>query len=327
MNNTESIKFLRTPESAFKNLPDYSFQANYIEVDGMQIHYIDEGSKSDKAIFLFHGQPSWSYLYRHMVPELVEAGYRVIAPDLIGFGKSDKPIHSEDHTYASHINWMTSFVQQLGIKNAAAFMQDWGGLIGLRVLANEPEWLSRLVVGNTVLPEAKGPEQFIMPKMMKLMTFFSGKSTLKDFSKKKSFGNWSSYFKHSSELEIGKIMQILTEKSLKNSEASAYDAPFPDDRYYAGPRTMPLIIASELENNRLAWKEKLEKWKHPVLTLFSDKDPFLAGTPYNKQMQERFPGAKGQPHTIIKDASHFLQEDKGSEIANNIINWLEETSF
>ena len=318
---------LRTPESAFAKLPDYPFAPHYMEVDGLRIHYVDEGSQNEKTIFLFHGQPSWSYLYRHMIPVFVEAGYRVIAPDLVGFGKSDKPVDPKAHTYKAHVDWMTEFVRKLGIKNAAAFLQDWGGMIGMRVLAEEPEWLSRLVVGNSVLPDAGGLAKVMMPLSMKLITFLSGKSTVDDFAKKKSFGTWSSYFHRSKKLEIGKMMQILTEKDLTDAEQSAYDAPFPDDRYYAGPRRMPQIIAGQLGENRLAWKNVLEKWPHPVLTLFSDKDPFLAGQGYDAELQKRFPGASGQPHTTITEASHFLQEDKSEEIAVKVLEWLAGTKY
>lgn len=162
------VEKVRTPETAFKNLKDYPFSPNYMELHGdIRMHYLDEGSENKKTIFLFHGQPSWSYLYRHIIPLLVNAGYRVIAPDLIGFGKSDKPINSDSITYQSEVDWMSQFVKELGISKAAAFMQDWGGMIGLRVLANNPEWLERLIVANTALAEVKGITKFIMPKMLK----------------------------------------------------------------------------------------------------------------------------------------------------------------
>ncbi|MBV7331158.1 alpha/beta fold hydrolase [Chloroflexi bacterium TSY] len=317
---------LRTPDSAFAKLPDYPFEPHYVEVNGLRVHYVDEGRENEKTIFLFHGQPSWSYLYRHMIPLFVEAGYRVIAPDLVGFGKSDKPSDPEAHTYQAHVDWMTEFVRQLGIKNAAAFMQDWGGMIGLRVLAAEPEWLLRLVVSNTALPDANGITKILMPLSMKAMTYFAGQTTIEGFAAKQSFGNWSSYFQRTEALEIGKIMQILTVKSLTEAKMSAYDAPFPDDRFYAGPRRMPQIIASQLDESHQAWTV-LEKWKQPVLTLFSDKDPFLAERGMDKQFQDRLPGANGQPHTTITKASHFLQEDKGDDIADKVLRWLAKTNF
>ncbi|MBW2242941.1 MAG: alpha/beta fold hydrolase [Deltaproteobacteria bacterium] len=318
---------LRTPEAAFADLPDYPFAPHYCEVDGLRIHYVDEGSQNAKTIFLFHGQPSWSYLYRHMIPALVRAGYRVIAPDLVGFGKSDKPVEPGAHTYPAHVDWMTGFVRQLGIRHGAAFMQDWGGLIGLRVLAAEPEWLSRLVVANTTLPDATGVARFLMPRVLKALALLSGSPTIDDFAKTLSFRHWTAYFARSETLELGQILQLLTVRQLAPAEVSAYDAPFPDPRYYAGPRRMPQIVASQLAENHAAWTVVLEHWRHPVLTLFSDKDPFLASRGLDKQFQERFPGAEGQPHTTISEASHFLQEDRGREIAENVVKWLVSTGF
>lgn len=232
----KTIEKVRTPESAFKNLKDYPFTPNYMELKGgIRMHYLDEGNTNKKAIFLFHGQPSWSYLYRHMVPQLVEAGYRVIAPDLIGFGKSDKPVDSEMISYQSQVDWMDEFIRKLGITNAAAFMQDWGGMIGLRVLANQPKWLDRLIVANTALAEVKGLTKFIMPRMLKMLAAKSGKPTVKDFEEKQNYGNWAAYFRHSEKLEIGKLMQILTTSELSQDEMNAYDAPFPNEKFYAHP--------------------------------------------------------------------------------------------
>jgi len=319
-------KILRTPEHAFSNLKDYPFKANYMDLGGVKMHYLDEGDKNNKAIFLFHGQPSWSYLYRHMIPVLVKAGYRVIAPDLIGFGKSEKPASSDDHTYTAHVDWMSTFVRKLGITHAAAFMQDWGGMIGLRVLANNPQWLDRLVVANTALAEVKGFTRWMMPKMMKLLRLKSGKPTVETFANKMDYGNWAGYFTHSKKLEIGKLMQLLTTRKLSKAEVDAYDAPFPTPEYYAGPRKMPEIVATDLDQAYDDW-QKLKKWNHPVLTLFSDKDPFLADQGYDKLTQKNFPGATGQPHITITDASHFLQEDQSAELADRMINWLAQTKY
>ncbi len=319
-------KILRTPDSAFSNLPDYPFTANYIEIDGMRMHYIDEGKTNNKAIFLLHGQPSWSYLYRHMIPLFVNAGYRVIAPDLIGFGKSDKPISSSVHSYANHVQWMTSFVRKLGIQHAAAFMQDWGGMIGLRVLAQQPKWLDRLVLSNTALAEMTGLEKFTVPKILKVMAVLAGKPSLRKFSNNINYGNWAGYFKHSVELEIGEIIQTLTTRQLSYAEMLAYDAPFPNPDYYAAPRKMPEIVASELEQVNADWK-KLKQWHNPVLTLFSDKDPFLSEQGYDKKFQANFSGSQKQPHTTIKNASHFLQEDQSQLLAGKVISWLKQTHY
>lgn len=323
-------QILRTPESAFANLQDYPYSANYMDIDGMRMHYIDEDKDKDKdnekTIFLLHGQPSWSYLYRHMVPLFVEAGYRVIAPDLIGFGKSDKPVSSDAHSYGNHVRWMTSFVRQLGIKNASAFMQDWGGMIGLRVLAQEPEWLDRLVVSNTALAEMSGLEKFMVPKVLKLMAALAGKPSVEKFADNINYGNWAGYFRHAGQLEIGQIIQTLTTRQLSRPEMLAYDAPFPTADYYAGPRKMPEIVASELVQVNADWK-KLKQWHKPILTLFSDKDPFLADQGYDKKFQANFSGAKGQPHITIENASHFLQEDQSQQLAENVISWLEKTDY
>lgn len=315
------IETISTPDNRFSTLKDYPFQPHYIKIDGMNMHYVDEGKHNENTIFLFHGQPSWSYLYRHMIPQLVTAGYRVIAPDLIGFGKSDKPIHTKDHTYSNHVRWVSQFVQKMGIKNATAFMQDWGGMIGLRVLADNPYWLDQLIVANTALAEVKGIAKFIFPKVMKIIAGTSGKPSVEKFKAKMNFGNWAGYFSRSETLEIGKIMQVLTTKNLTPEEMYAYDAPFPNEQFYAGPRTMPQIIASDLNEVNEAW-EKLRKWNKPVLTLFSDKDPFLADRGYDKKFQENFKGAKDQPHLTITNASHFLQEDQADMLVKNVTNWI-----
>ncbi len=319
-------KILRTPDSAFQALSDYPFAPHYIEVGDVRIHYVDEGPANAPTIFLLHGQPSWSYLYRHMIPVLVSAGYRVIAPDLVGFGRSDKPSDPAAHTFAAHVDWMTAFVRTLGISGAAAFMQDWGGMIGLRVLAREPGWLSRLVLANTALADPGPIGRALMPLGVTMLKHLPGTATVDDFAASLSFRDWLSYFRRSETLNIGAILQALTVRELSAEEMRAYDAPFPDARFYAGPRRLPTIVASELaavHKDRSA----LEAWPHPVLTLFSDRDPFLAKTPFEAMFQERFPGAHGQPHKTTTEASHFLQEDKSKELANTMDHWLRQTSF
>lgn len=319
-------KIITTPESAFAHLKDYPFKANYIDVGGLNMHYLDEGDKNNKAIFLFHGQPSWSYLYRHMIPVLVEKGYRVIAPDLIGFGKSDKPVDATAHTYRAHVKWMSTFIRKLGIKHAAAFMQDWGGMIGLRVLAGNPQWLDRLVVANTALSETKPPLRWIMPSILKFTRMTAGQSSIEKLSKEMTYGNWANYFTHTDEFEIGKIMQLLTTRELSQEEIDAYDAPYPSALYAAGPRKMPEIVASDLSDVYEDWK-RLKQWEHPVLTLFSDKDPFLADQGYDKLFQTNFKGATGQPHITVTNASHFLQEDQFDELTSRVTRWLKDTNY
>lgn len=321
-----TANILTTPDSAFANLPDYPFAANYLQVDGMRMHYVDEGKTHSKTIFLLHGQPSWSYLYRHMIPLLVEQGYRVIAPDLIGFGKSDKPVLADVHTYENHVNWMTEFVRKLGIQHAAAFMQDWGGMIGLRVLAKEPQWLDRLVVANTALAEMKGLEKFLVPKVLKMMVAAAGKTDLDKFRNKINYGNWAGYFRHNDTPQIGEIIQSLTTRELSDEEIRAYDAPFPSQAHFAAPRKMPEIVADDLDGVNRDWRA-LKQWNKPVLTLFSDQDPFLAGRGYDKKFQQNFRGAQGQPHTTVTNASHFLQEDQSTQLAQQMVLWLEQTQY
>lgn len=317
---------LRTPAEAFAHLPDYPFAPHFVDVHGARIHYVDEGARHARAVFLLHGQPTWSYLYRHMIPPLVAAGYRVIAPDLVGFGKSDKPRDPAAHTYAAHVRWMSGFVRALGVTDAAAFVQDWGGLIGLRVLAENPRWLSRLVLANTALADPGPIGRALMPLGIKALTALSGRPTIDDVTRDISFRNWLGYFHRAPTLEIGRIVQALTVRDLSAAEAAAYDAPFPDPTYAAGPRRMPTRVADDLARTHTAWRA-LEAWPHPALTLFSDRDPFLAGTPYAQMFRDRLPGAAGQPHRTTEDASHFLQEDKGPELAARIIAWLDATGF
>ncbi|MGF1750150.1 MULTISPECIES: haloalkane dehalogenase [Vibrio] len=317
---------IRTPDNRFDGLIDYPFSSHYLDVDGMRMHYLDEGSEHAKTIFLFHGQPSWSYLYRHMIPLLVNEGYRVIAPDLIGFGKSDKPTQASAHTYAHHVQWMTSFVRQINIQNAAAFFQDWGGMIGLRVLAQEPLWLSRLILSNTALAEMNGLEKFMVPKVLKILASVAGKADLAALNRKISYGNWASYFRHADTLKIGEIIQALSVKNLSDLEKQAYDAPFPNADHYAAPRKMPQIVASDLNQVNADW-DKLKTWNQPVLTLFSDQDPFLADKGYDVKFQDNFTGAQHQPHSTIKNASHFLQEDEPAQLVQKTVSWLQQTNF
>lgn len=311
---------LRTPDSAFANLPDYPFAPNYMEVDGLRLHYVDEGTADKGTIFLMHGQPSWSYLYRHMIPQFVAAGYRVIAPDLIGFGKSDKPAQAKIYSYQAHVHWISRFVEQLGVTGADAFFQDWGGMIGLRVMEQHPTWIRRMAVANTALSDVKGPMAFALPNILRLMRLFAGKPTISDLAGKQNYGNWAGYFKHAGKIEIGKVMQILTTKTLTTAERAAYDAPFPDSRYHAATRVMPQIVATQLKEAQGAWAH-LRQSQVPTLVLFSDNDPFLAGQGIDAQFKA-LPGAAGQPHAEIRNASHFLQEDAGADLSRRVLHWL-----
>ena len=287
---------LRTPESRFTNLPDYDFDAHYTDVDGLRMHYVDEGPRDGAIMLLLHGEPSWSYLYRHMIPPLADAGFRVIAPDLIGFGKSDKPVRKSDYSYARHVDWMRRFIEALGLTNITLFCQDWGSLIGLRVAAENEGRFARIALGNGGLPT--GDQQ--LPNAFRI---------------------WQKFARYSPWFPIGKIIQKATVTDLPDAVVAAYDAPFPSARFKAGARAFPSLVPTRpddpaSEANRAAWL-RFEQWQKPFLTTFSNRDPITRGG--EKVWQERVPGARNIKHVKIKNAGHFLQEDRGPEIADTLI--------
>lgn len=296
------MKSLETPAHHFENLPDYPFEAHFLEIgDGLKMHYVDEGPRDGAIVLCMHGEPSWSYLYRKMIPVFVEAGYRVIAPDLIGFGKSSKPTETSDYTYAKHIEWTTDLLHQLDLNDINFFGQDWGGLIGLRLVANEPDRFARVVIGNTGLPTG-------------------------DFKMPEAFMKWRTFSQTIPEFPFEMILQNSTVSKLSAEELKAYSAPYPNSDYIAGARIFPALVPitpddPESENNRNAWKV-FQQWNKPFLTLFSDSDPVTKGG--EAPFQKLIPGAKGQPHQIIKAAGHFLQEDKGAEIAKIMVDWMQK---
>ena len=292
-----------TPLAAFKDIPDYPFEPNWMDIgDGLTVHYLDEGPEDGPIVLLLHGEPSWSFLYRFMIPVFVEAGYRTIAPDLIGFGKSSKPTEQSDYTYAKHLNWMTTWLNKLDLTGINLFCQDWGGLIGLRLLTAQTDRFDRLVVGNTGLPtgEQGFPEAFL---------------------------KWQKFSQTVEVLPIGKILQNSTVRTLSDAEVNAYEAPYPDPSYMAGAKIFPSLVPTstsdpEAGNNKKAWSV-LMQWDKPTLTLFSDNDPITKGG--ERPFQKFVPGTKGQSHTTIQNAGHFLQEDKGPEIAQLMIEFIQNT--
>jgi haloalkane dehalogenase len=289
------MEYLRTPDDRFVNLPGYSFEPHYVNIGDLRKHYVDEGPRQAAAVLLLHGEPSWCYLYRKMIPILVAVGHRVIAPDLIGFGRSDKPVRREDYTYQSHVDWMAGFVQALDLRNITLFGQDWGGLIGLRVLAGDPDRFARVVVSNTGLPTG-------------------------DSAPSEAFLRWRQYSQSTPDFHAGGIVKGACRSKLSPEVIAAYDAPFPDDRYKAGARQFPLLVPIDANDpasqaNRAAW-QVLQQWNKPLLTAFSDGDPVTQGG--ERPFQKLVPGAKGQAHVTIRDAGHFLQEDKGEELARAV---------
>jgi len=286
---------LRTPDARFADLADYPFAPHYLTVtdaDGtdLRIHYVDEGPRDAAPVLLMHGEPSWSYLYRKFVPRLTARGHRVITPDLVGFGKSDKPAAREDYTYERHVAWMSDWLTQLDLTGITLFCQDWGGLIGLRLVAAFPDRFARLVVSNTGLPVGAGSSA--------------------------GFAAWLAFSQNVPQFPTGMIVNGGTIRDLSAAEIDAYDAPFPDESYKEGARQFPTLVPvtpdhASVAENRAAWAV-LERFDRPVLTAFGDKDAVTAGG--EKAFIERIPGARGQPHRIIAGGGHFIQEDAPEEL-------------
>jgi haloalkane dehalogenase len=302
------MKILRTPDDRFANLPGYSFAPHYLNVPGggdirLRIHYLEEGPKEGSPILLMHGEPSWSYLYRKMIPILVQAGYRTVTPDLVGFGRSDKPADRTDYTYRRHVDWMQNWLDQMDLKGITFFGQDWGGLIGLRLVTNHPDRFARVVVSNTGLPTGEHPVS-------------------------DAFMNWRKFSMETPEFPVGVIVNAGCMTGLPPEVIAAYDAPFPDESYKEGARIFPSLVPIAPDDpaapdNRKAW-EVLQKFENPFLAAFSDGDPITRGG--DKIFQKLVPGAKGQPHTIIKGGGHFLQEDCGEELARVIVDFMAGTA-
>lgn len=290
---------LRTPEDRFDGLPDYDFAPHYAEVAGMRLHYVDEGPRDAAPVLCLHGEPTWSYLYRHMIPVFTGAGYRCVAPDLIGFGKSDKPVRRDDYTYQAHVDWMAAWLEGVDLTGITLVCQDWGGLIGLRLLAAMPERFARLVVANTALPTGDQPMGA-------------------------AFDAWRAYSQSVDVFDAGRIVYGGTTSKITPEEVAAYNAPYPDATYQAGARQFPMLVPSTPDDpatpaNRAAW-EVLEGLELPVLTAFGADDKIMAGV--DRVFQRRMSGASGQPHVVLPGAGHFLQEDVGPELAALVVKWM-----
>jgi haloalkane dehalogenase len=299
-----ALDFVRTPDERFTNLPGYSFTPNYVEVpDGeggqLRVNYVDEGRRDGEPVLLMHGEPSWSYLYRKMIPVLVGAGLRAVAPDLVGFGRSDKPVRREDYTYQRHVDWARAAIEAIGLSGVTLVGQDWGGLIGLRLVAEKPDGFARVVAANTFLPTG-------------------------DRDPGDAFRAWQRFSQETPSFNVGRIVNGGCTSDLPADVVAAYDAPFPDDTYQAGARQFPMLVPSTPDDpasapNRHAW-ESLRQFDKPFLCAFSDSDPVTAGA--DRVLLAEVPGTVGQPHTTIAGAGHFLQEDKGEELARVIADFV-----
>ncbi len=297
------MDILRTPEARFEGLADWPYTPRYAEVrdaDGtvLRIHYVDEGPRDGAVVLLMHGEPSWAYLYRHIIAGLVARGRRVIAPDLVGFGRSDKPAKRTDYTYERHVAWMSAWFTGLDLRGVTLFCQDWGGLIGLRLVAAFPERFAGVVAANTGLPAGGGMTE--------------------------GFKAWLEFSQNVPQMPIGMLLNGGSGRALSEAEIAAYDAPFPDETYKEGARQFPTLVPVTADHpsvaeNLAAWKV-LEAFDKPFLTAFSDGDAITRGG--EAVFQSRVPGAKGQPHVTLS-GGHFLQEDSPQEIVEAIDGLIE----
>ncbi|WP_436792555.1 haloalkane dehalogenase [Actinospongicola halichondriae] len=295
----DGIEFVRTPDERFQGCDDFPYEPQYVDVDGLRMAYVDVGERDAPTLLLLHGEPTCSYLYRRMIPLLVDAGYRCVAPDLIGFGRSDKPTSQDAYSYARHVGWVESFVQAVGLDDTVLFAQDWGGLIGLRVVAGSPDRFRAVCVGNTGLPVGEPiGDGFSM---------WLGMSQDFDFT------------------QTGQLMaQAAQARELTESELAAYDAPFPTPAHTAGAIVFPRLVPITPEHggvaeNKAAW-DVLRAWTKPFLTLWCPDD-FVLGQ-LQPTFTEAIPGADGQPHQTFQPGGHFLQDDRGEDVAAALIDWL-----
>ena len=291
------MRLLRTPDERFENLPGFPYEPHYVEAHGIRMHYIDVGDGD--PVLCLHGEPSWSYLYRKMVPRL-SRDHRVIAPDLIGFGRSDKPAERSDYTYALHYDALVSFVTALDLQCITLVCQDWGGLLGLPLVAEHQDRFIRLVIMNTGLPDGKhvlGP----------------------------GFMRWREMAAQMQDMPVGAVLQMGTVTDLPDTVRAAYDAPFPNASYKSGAHQFPLLVPLSADDEAVPYmrhaKEVLAQWKKPALVLFSDRDPVTGGG--DRVMRDLIPAAKEEAEITIRDAGHYLQEDKGEEIAGHIAAFLQ----
>ena len=300
------VAFVRTPEERFAAIDDYPHEPRHATVDGLRMAYItagpDEPGDGTATILLLHGEPTWGYLYRKMIPVLAGAGHRVIVPDLIGFGRSDKPVERSAYTYEGHVEWMRRFIEATAAERGPGplhlFGQDWGGLIGLRLAAEHPDLIDRLILANTALPVGDSPGA--------------------------GFDFWLQFSQDVPFLDCGRLVENATATELAEATVEAYRAPFPEELHLAGARQFPLLVPVRPDDpavpaNRAAWKV-LEQWTKPVLTLWAPGDPVLGGM--QSSFADRIPGAAGQPHAQFAPASHFIQEDQGPALAEAMVAWL-----
>ncbi|HEX2901875.1 MAG TPA: haloalkane dehalogenase [Jatrophihabitans sp.] len=294
------MQFLRTPDDHFAGLPDFDYEPHYAQLsDGLRMAWVEAGPADGPLVLCLHGEPSWSFLYRTMMPVLADAGLRVICPDLIGFGRSDKPVDQSEHSYARHVEWVRELAfDQLALQQVTVVGQDWGGLIGLRLLAEHPDRISRFVAANTGLPTGDHDMPEIWHRFRQAM-------------------------QDAPSIDVARFIQSGCRTPLPEPVRAGYDAPFPDERFCAGPRAMPGLVPTRPDDpasaaNRAAWAV-LAELDRPMLVAFSDSDPITAAM---APVLRRLPGTQGRQHPVIAGAGHFLQEDAGPELAAAIVHFV-----
>jgi len=294
------MKVFRTPEARFAHLPGYSFRPHYLQLDdGLRLHYVDEGSAAAPPVLMLHGEPSWSYLYRKMIPLFSQAGYRAIAPDLIGFGKSDKPLDAQAYSYQSHMDWLTQFLLKLDLREVTLVCQDWGALLGLRLATEQEPRFARIAVANGFLPTG-------------------------DRAPPMAFRLWRAYALHSPWFPVGRVVRAGCAQGLGSEQVAAYDAPYSTEASKIAARCFPRLVPTTPDDpaspaNRVAW-ERLGQWHKPFLTVFGERDAITRSA--QRVLQKQVPGAAGQPHALLPGAGHFIQEDAGEELARRVLDWM-----
>ncbi|MEM1414561.1 MAG: haloalkane dehalogenase [Myxococcota bacterium] len=349
LTTSEGVEFVRTPDTCFDDLPDWPFAPQYLEIDGLRQAYVDEGPRDGEVVLMLHGQPSWSYLYRKMIPVLAEAGFRAIAMDHLGMGRSDKPTAVSEYTYLRHNERLLRFIEALDLRDVTLFVQDWGSLIGLRVAGLNPERFARIAVGNGDLPNIPEGMAALAPiedpdVLDDTLTFpitnipaqqpafydgceLDGPAVLAAFGPDAdpadaAFSNWANYAMKSPSFRPSEVVEAITYFDLPDAVEAAYDAPYPSRIYLTGPRTFPSLLA-QLDGLNAEASAGLMAFERPFLTIWAANDPGNLGSCETQaNLVCGVTGAEGQAHTRLPEASHFLQDDQGVEIATRLVAWM-----
>jgi haloalkane dehalogenase len=339
----QGVEFVRTPTGCFEDLPDFAYELKSVEIDGLRQGYVDEGPADAPVVLLLHGQPTWAFLYRKMIPVLVDAGYRAIAMDHLGMGFSDKPIDIADYSYLGHIDRLEKFINALGLRDITLFGQDWGSVIGLHVAGENPDWFARIVIGDGTLPlvpegvepfpRVENPNevdpdleyifQMIPPQQV---PFYDGCTLIIDTGGAGAgFGAWMEYSMKAEAFHPAEVVEGMTWFDIPDEDEAAYDAPFPSRIYMAGTRVFPSLVNELGGENQNAW-QGLTQFEKPFLTIWATNDPGNLGRcETQNHLINNIPGAEGLDHTRLPEASHFLQDDQGAEIARRIVELIEST--